>query len=176
MPDLKKTNNTFYAHPTAIIDEGCEIGEGVKIWHFSHVMHGSKIGAKSNLGQNVVVSPDVVIGEGVRVQNNTSIYTGVTLEDYVFIGSGVVFTNISVPRAFFNQKDAFVPTLVKRGATIGSNATIICGVTIGEYAFIGAGSVVTRDVKPYSLVVGNPARHKYFVNKEGKRDDLFVFD
>lgn len=148
----------YFAHPTAIIDTPCEIGEGSKIWHYSHIMAGTKIGKNCNLGQNVVVGPDVVIGNGVKIQNNVSIYTGVTLEDDVFCGPSMVFTNVMTPRSHISRKNEYHQTVVKKGATLGANATIICGVTIGQYAFIGAGAVVTKDVPPYALVVGNPAK------------------
>ncbi len=166
----------YYAHPTAVIDEGCEIGKGTKIWHFSHIMSHSKIGENCNIGQNVVVSPDVVLGANVKVQNNVSIYTGVTCEDDVFLGPSMVFTNVINPRSAINRKNQYSRTLVKRGATIGANATIVCGIEIGRFAFIGAGAVVTKSIPDYALVMGNPARqtgwmseygHKLFFNKEG---------
>ncbi|MDR2385447.1 MAG: N-acetyltransferase [Tannerella sp.] len=159
----------FFAHETAAIDEGCEIGANTKIWHFSHLMRGCKIGENCNIGQNVVVSPDVILGNGVKVQNNVSIYTGVTCEDDVFLGPSCVFTNVINPRSFISRRDGFRPTKVCRGASIGANATIICGCTIGEYAMIGAGAVVTKDVPPFALVVGNPARRTGWVNKEGEK-------
>lgn len=148
----------YFAHPTAIIDTPCEIGEGTKIWHYSHIMAKATIGKNCNIGQNVVVSPDVVIGNGVKVQNNVSIYTGVILEDDVFCGPSMVFTNVTIPRSHVSRKDEYKKTLVKKGATIGANATIICGITINEYAFVGAGAVVTKDIPANALVVGNPAR------------------
>src|SRR5678815_4806151 len=157
-------NKKYFAHPTAVIDEGCEIGEGVKIWHFSHLMPGCKIGEGSSLGQNVVVSPGVVLGRNVKVQNNVSIYEGVTCEDDVFLGPSMVFTNVINPRSAINRKDQYKPTLVKRGATIGANATIVCGNEIGEYAFVGAGAVITKPVPAFALVVGNPARQKGWVS------------
>jgi UDP-2-acetamido-3-amino-2,3-dideoxy-glucuronate N-acetyltransferase len=157
----------YFAHPTAIIDEGCEIGTGTKIWHFTHVMAGSVIGPKCNLGQNVVVSPGVVLGENVKVQNNVSIYSGVICEDDVFLGPSMVFTNIVNPRSAIIRRDQYVKTLVKKGASIGANATLICGNTIGEYALIGAGSVVTKDVLPFALVVGNPSRQIGWVSEYG---------
>ncbi|MFP4621729.1 MAG: DapH/DapD/GlmU-related protein [Bacteroidales bacterium] len=160
---------SYFAHETAVIDEGCEIGKGTKIWHFSHVMPRAKIGEKCNLGQNVVVSPDVVLGKNVKVQNNVSIYTGVICEDDVFLGPSMVFTNISNPRSAVVRRDQYETTRVRKGASIGANATIICGQDIGEYAFIGAGAVVTRDVQPYSLVVGNPARHVGWMSEYGHR-------
>jgi UDP-2-acetamido-3-amino-2,3-dideoxy-glucuronate N-acetyltransferase len=160
---------TFYAHPTAVIDEGCQIGQGTKIWHFSHIMPGCTIGENCNLGQNVVVSPQVTLGNGVRVQNNVSIYTGVNCEDDVFLGPSMVFTNVINPRSAISRKDEYKSTLVKKGATIGANATIVCGYTIGSYAFIGAGAVVTRDVPDYALVVGNPARQTGWMSEYGQR-------
>jgi UDP-2-acetamido-3-amino-2,3-dideoxy-glucuronate N-acetyltransferase len=159
----------YFAHETAVIDEGCEIGAGTKIWHFSHVMPGSKLGKKCNLGQNVVVSPDVVLGDNVKVQNNVSIYTGVICEDDVFLGPSMVFTNVSNPRSAVNRRGEYEKTLVKKGASIGANATIVCGHDIGEFAFIGAGAVVTREVKSYALVVGNPARQVGWMSEYGHR-------
>jgi UDP-2-acetamido-3-amino-2,3-dideoxy-glucuronate N-acetyltransferase len=149
---------SYFAHESAYIDDGCHIGEGTKIWHFSHVMAGAAIGAHCNIGQNVVVSPDVVIGDNVKIQNNVSIYTGVILEDDVFCGPSMVFTNVVNPRSHVVRKDEFRRTLVKRGATLGANCTIVCGHTIGRYAFVGAGAVVTGDVADHALVIGNPAR------------------
>jgi UDP-2-acetamido-3-amino-2,3-dideoxy-glucuronate N-acetyltransferase len=148
----------YFAHESCYIDEGCEIGAGTKIWHFSHVMSGARIGRRCNIGQNVVVSPQVVVGDNVKVQNNVSIYTGVTLEDDVFCGPSMVFTNVINPRSHVPRRDEYRPTRVKRGATIGANATIVCGLSIGVYAFVGAGAVVTREVPDYALVLGNPAR------------------
>ncbi len=148
----------FFAHPSCYIDEGCEIGAGTKIWHFSHVMSRATIGRGCTIGQNVVVSPDVVIGDSVKIQNNVSVYTGVVLEDDVFCGPSMVFTNVVNPRSRVSRKDEYRSTLVKRGASLGANSTIVCGHTIGRYAFIGAGAVVTRDVPDYALVVGNPGR------------------
>ncbi|MFW5978559.1 MAG: DapH/DapD/GlmU-related protein [Bacteroidia bacterium] len=159
----------YFAHETAVIDEGCTIGEGTKIWHFSHIMTGAKIGRKCKFGQNVVVSPDVVLGDNVKVQNNVSIYTGVICEDDVFLGPSMVFTNISNPRSEIVRRDKYETTLVKKGASIGANATIICGNTIGEYAFIGAGAVVTKDVLPYALILGNPGRHAGWMSEYGHR-------
>ena len=159
--------DSFFAHETAVIDDGCVIGSGCKIWHFSHVMSGAVIGEGCNIGQNVVVSPGVVLGRHVKVQNNVSIYTGVTCGDDVFLGPSCVFTNVINPRSMVNRQDQFMPTHVGRGATIGANATIICGHRIGEYAFIGAGAVVTRDVADFALVVGNPARQMGWVSKMG---------
>ena len=163
----------YYAHQTAVIDEGCEIGDGTKIWHFSHVMPNSKIGKKCNIGQNVVVSPDVILGKNVKVQNNVSIYTGVICEDDVFLGPSMVFTNILNPRSAVQRRDQYVETNVGRGARIGANATVLCGNTIGEYSLIGAGAVVTKDVLPYALIVGNPSRQIGWVSEYGHR---LVFD
>ena len=160
---------SYYVHPTAIIDEGCDIGEGVKIWHFSHVMSGCKIGEGSNLGQNVVVSPKVVLGRNVKVQNNVSIYEGVICEDDVFLGPSMVFTNVINPRSAISRKHEYKQTMVRRGASIGANATIICGNEIGMFAFIGAGAVVTKPVSPYALVMGNPARQVGWISEYGHR-------
>lgn len=169
-------NEDYFAHETAVIDENCSIGKGTKIWHFSHVMSGSVLGENCNLGQNVVISPEVVLGKNVKIQNNVSVYTGVICEDDVFLGPSMVFTNIVNPRSAIVRKDHYVRTLVGRGATIGANATIVCGNNIGQYSFIGAGAVVTKEVKPYSLVIGNPAKqvgwmseygHKLSFNNEG---------
>ncbi|MFM2363730.1 MAG: hypothetical protein RLZZ316_2632 [Bacteroidota bacterium] len=159
----------YTAHPTAVIDDGCQIGEGTTIWHFSHVMPGCVIGKHCNLGQNVVVSPQVVLGNNVKVQNNVSIYTGVVCEDDVFLGPSMVFTNVINPRSAIVRKHQYQTTLVKKGASIGANATVICGNTIGEYALIGAGAVITKDVAPYALVVGNPANQIGWVSKYGHR-------
>ena len=159
----------FFAHETAVIDEGCVIGEGTKIWHFSHIMPNSKIGKNCNLGQNVVISPDVILGNNVKVQNNVSIYTGVICEDDVFLGPSMVFTNVINPRSAIKRKDFYKKTRVKKGASIGANATIICGNTIGEYAFIGAGAVVTKEVLPYALVVGNPSKQIGWISEYGHR-------
>lgn len=159
--------SNYQAHPTAIIDEDAEIGKGTKIWHFSHIMSGAVIGENCNIGQNVVISPKVSLGSNVKVQNNVSVYTGVTCEDDVFLGPGCVFTNVLNPRSFISRKNEFQSTFVKRGASIGANATILCGITIGEYAMIGAGTVVTKDVPPFALVVGNPGRPVGAVDKEG---------
>ncbi len=164
-----KQSNDFFAHETAVIDEGCSIGKGVKIWHFSHIMYDCIIGDNCNLGQNVVISPSVVLGKQVKVQNNVSVYTGVICEDDVFLGPSVVFTNVLNPRSAIKRQDEYQQTLVKKGATIGANATIVCGNTIGEYAFIGAGSVVTKDVLPFALVVGNPAKQIGWVSVYGHR-------
>lgn len=160
---------SFYAHPTAIIDEGCEIGRGTKIWHFSHIMPNCRIGENCNIGQNVVISPEAVLGNNVKVQNNVSIYTGVTCEDDVFLGPSMVFTNVINPRSAINRRAEFAKTTVKRGATIGANATIVCGHDIGRYAFIGAGAVVTKTVRDYELVIGNPARHGGWMSEYGHK-------
>jgi UDP-2-acetamido-3-amino-2,3-dideoxy-glucuronate N-acetyltransferase len=159
----------YFAHESCYIDEGVEIGEGTKIWHFSHIMTGVKIGQKCSFGQNCVVGPNVTIGNGVKAQNNISIYEGVEIEDDVFLGPSMVFTNVINPRAFIVRRDEFKKTLLKKGCTIGANVTIVCGVTIGEYAMIGAGSVVTKDVPPYALVYGNPARQHGVVDQSGNK-------
>jgi UDP-2-acetamido-3-amino-2,3-dideoxy-glucuronate N-acetyltransferase len=148
----------FFAHESCYVDDGCEIGEGTKIWHFTHVMSGARVGRRCNIGQNVVISPGVIVGDNVKIQNNVSVYTGVVLEDDVFCGPSMVFTNVINPRSHVSRKDEYRPTLVKRGASLGANSTIVCGHTIGAYAFVGAGAVVTRDVPDYALVVGNPGR------------------
>lgn len=159
----------FFAHPSAIIDENYSIGEGTKIWHFSHIMSKAVIGKGCNIGQNVVISPNVVLGNNVKVQNNVSIYTGVTCEDDVFLGPSMVFTNVINPRSAVVRKDEYRQTLVRKGASIGANATIVCGNEIGEYAMIGAGAVITKPVRPYELVVGNPAQHLGWVSEYGHR-------
>jgi UDP-2-acetamido-3-amino-2,3-dideoxy-glucuronate N-acetyltransferase len=159
----------YFAHATAVIDEGCRIGKGTKIWHFSHIMPNCTIGENCNIGQNVVVSPEVVLGNNVKVQNNVSIYTGVTCEDDVFLGPSMVFTNVSNPRSAVNRRGSYEKTLVKRGASIGANATIVCGHTVGKYAFVGAGAVVTKDVPDYALVVGNPARQTGWMSEYGHK-------
>ncbi len=159
----------YFAHETAVIDEGCNIGKGTKIWHFSHIMTGARLGEKCNIGQNVVVSPDVVLGNNVKVQNNVSIYTGVICEDDVFLGPSMVFTNVVNPRSAVVRRGQYVKTVVRKGASIGANATIVCGHDIGEYAFIGAGAVVTKEVLPYALVVGNPARQVGWMSEYGHR-------
>jgi UDP-2-acetamido-3-amino-2,3-dideoxy-glucuronate N-acetyltransferase len=159
----------FFAHESAVIDEGVEIGTGTRIWHFSHIMTGSRIGDNCNLGQNVVVSPDVILGNNVKVQNNVSIYTGVICEDDVFLGPSMVFTNVINPRSAIIRRDKYMKTVVEKGATIGANATIVCGNNIGKFAFIGAGAVVTREVKPYALVVGNPSRQVGWMSEYGHR-------
>jgi len=159
----------FYAHETAVIDADCKIGEGTKIWHFSHIMSNCVIGQKCNIGQNVVVSPQVVLGNNVKIQNNVSIYTGVICEDDVFLGPSMVFTNVINPRSAINRRDEYAKTVVKKGASIGANATIVCGNDIGEYAFIGAGAVVTKGVPDFALLVGNPARQIGWVGEYGHR-------
>ena len=159
----------FFVHETAVVDEGCTIGRGTKIWHFSHIMKDSVIGEKCNIGQNVVVSPGVRLGNNVKVQNNVSIYTGVICEDDVFLGPSMVFTNIINPRSAIIRRDQYVNTLVRRGASIGANATIICGNEIGEYALIGAGAVITKNVRPFALVVGNPGRQTGWVSEYGHK-------
>lgn len=161
--------NNYYAHETAIIDEGCTIGEGTKIWHFSHIMPGCTLGRGCNIGQNVVVSPDVVLGNNVKVQNNVSIYTGVTCDDDVFLGPSCVFTNVTNPRSGVNRRGQYSKTHVGKGASIGANATIVCGHDIGQYAFIGAGAVVTKTVPDYALLVGNPARQMGWMSEYGHR-------
>jgi UDP-2-acetamido-3-amino-2,3-dideoxy-glucuronate N-acetyltransferase len=159
----------FFIHNSALVDEGCDIGKGTKVWHFSHIMAGCKIGERCNIGQNVVVSPDVVLGNNVKVQNNVSIYTGVTCDDDVFLGPSMVFTNVINPRSAINRRDQYAKTHVGKGASIGANATIVCGHDIGEYAFIGAGAVVTKNVPAFALVVGNPARQLGWVGEYGHR-------
>ena len=161
--------NHFYAHPTAFIDEGCVIGEGTKIWHFSHIMPNCQLGENCNIGQNVVISPEVVLGANVKVQNNVSIYTGVTCDDDVFLGPSMVFTNVINPRSAVNRKSEYLKTHVGKGASIGANATIVCGHDIGAFAFIGAGAVVTKEVLAYALVVGNPARQMGWMSEFGQR-------
>ena len=169
MPDERK----YFAHPTAVVDEGCEIGSGTKIWHFSHIMPNCKIGEQCNIGQNVVISPEVVLGKNVKVQNNVSIYTGVICEDDVFLGPSMVFTNVTNPRSAVNRKNQYAKTIVKKGASIGANATIVCGHDIGEYAFIGAGAVVTKNVPDYALVMGNPAKQTGWMSEYGHK---LIFD
>lgn len=163
------SSTKFYAHPSAIIDDGCVIGEGTKVWHFSHIMPNCVIGEQCNIGQNVVVSPEVVLGKNVKVQNNVSIYTGVQCEDDVFLGPSMVFTNVINPRSAVNRKNQYAKTVVKKGATIGANATIVCGHDIGRYAFIGAGAVVTKHVPDYALVIGNPARQTGWMSEYGHK-------
>ena len=163
----------YFAHETAVIDDGCKIGKGTKIWHFSHVMTGSEIGENCNIGQNVVISPGVKLGKNVKVQNNVSLYTGVTCEDDVFLGPSMVFTNVINPRSAIIRKDSYCTTVVEKGASLGANSTIVCGNKIGTYSFIGAGAVVTKDVKPYALVVGNPARQTGWMSEYGHK---LIFD
>jgi UDP-2-acetamido-3-amino-2,3-dideoxy-glucuronate N-acetyltransferase len=165
-------NSAFFSHETAVIDEGAKIGAKVKIWHFSHIMSDCIIGDQCNIGQNVVVSPKVILGKNVKVQNNVSIYTGVICEDDVFLGPSMVFTNISNPRSAVNRRDEYVQTLVRKGASIGANATIICGNDIGEYALIGAGAVITKNVPDYALMVGNPAKQVGWVSEFGHRLEI----
>jgi len=162
----------YFVHESSYVDEPCEIGEGTKIWHFSHVMSGSRIGEHCNIGQNVVISPKVTIGDNVKIQNNVSVYTGVVLEDDVFCGPSMVFTNVTNPRSHVSRKDEYRPTLVKQGASIGANATVVCGNTIGRFAFIGAGAVVTQDIPDYAMVVGNPSRIVGWMCQCGLKLDL----
>lgn len=162
----------YFAHETAVIDEGAVIGKGTKIWHFSHMMSNCEIGENCKFGQNVVVSPHVTLGRNVKVQNNVSIYTGVHCEDDVFLGPSMVFTNILNPRSAVNRRGEYVKTKVRKGVSIGANATILCGIELGEFAFIGAGAVVTKDVKPYALVIGNPGRHVGWMSEYGHRLDF----
>jgi len=161
--------NNFFAHTTAVIDEGAQIGEGTKIWHFSHIMPNCKIGNHCNIGQNVVISPEVILGNNVKVQNNVSIYTGVTCDDDVFLGPSMVFTNVINPRSAVNRRDQYAKTHVGRGVSIGANATIVCGNNIGEFAFIGAGAVVTKEVPAFALVVGNPAKQTGWMSEYGHK-------
>ena len=162
-------NKKYFSHETAIIDDGCLIGQNTKIWHFSHLMSNCVVDENCNIGQNVVISPEVTLGKNVKVQNNVSIYEGVEIEDDVFLGPSMVFTNVTNPRSFIIRKDEFKKTLLKKGCSVGANATIVCGLTIGEYSLIGAGSVVTRNIKPFELVFGNPARHRGWVSVAGNR-------
>jgi UDP-2-acetamido-3-amino-2,3-dideoxy-glucuronate N-acetyltransferase len=159
----------YYAHETAVIDEGCNIGKGTKIWHFSHIMSNCRIGENCNIGQNVVVSPEVILGKNVKIQNNVSLYTGVICEDDVFLGPSMVFTNVINPRSAINRKGQYTKTIVKKGASIGANATIVCGHNIGEYAFIGAGTVVTKEIPAYALFVGNPSKQVGWMSEYGHR-------
>ena len=159
----------YFAHDTAVVDAGCTIGEGTKIWHFSHIMPDCNIGVQCNIGQNVVVSPEVILGDNVKVQNNVSIYTGVICEDDVFLGPSMVFTNVVNPRSAVNRRGLYSKTIVKKGASIGANATIVCGHNIGKFAFIGAGAVVTKTIPDYALVVGNPARQVGWMSEFGHR-------
>ena len=160
---------SYFAHPTAVIDENCIIGDGTKIWHFSHIMSGCVIGEQCNIGQNVVISPKVELGRNVKIQNNVSVYTGVICEDDVFLGPSMVFTNVVNPRSHVNRKNEYASTLVRKGASIGANATVVCGNEIGEYALVGAGAVITKAVKPFALVVGNPARQTGWVSRNGHK-------
>ena len=164
----------FFAHESAVIDDGCSIGNGTKIWHFSHIMSNCTIGEKCNIGQNVVVSPNVILGNNVKIQNNVSLYTGVECEDDVFLGPSMVFTNVINPRSGVNRRDQYSKTIVRKGASIGANATIVCGHDIGEYAFIGAGAVVTKTVLPFALVVGNPARQIGWMSEFGHRLEFYT--
>ena len=156
-------------HPTAIVEDGCVLGQGTRVWHFSHLMCGAEVGENCNIGQNVVIMPEVRLGRGCKVQNNVSLYSGVVCEDYVFLGPSCVFTNVINPRAFIERKSEYCPTHLHEGVSIGANATILCGITIGAYAMVGAGTVVIRDVPPYALVVGNPARRIGWVSRAGHR-------
>ena len=165
-------NKEYFAHTTAVVDDGCKIGKGVKIWHFSHIMPNCILGDNCNIGQNVVISPDVVLGKNVKVQNNVSIYTGVTCDDDVFLGPSMVFTNVINPRSAVNRKSEYAKTHVGNGASIGANATIVCGHDIGEFAFIGAGTVVTKTVPAYALIVGNPGRQIGWMSEYGHRLDF----
>lgn len=164
----------YFVHETAVVDEGAKIGAGTKIWHFCHIMPQAKIGDNCSLGQNVMIADEVEIGNGVKIQNNVSVYHGVILEDDVFVGPSVVFTNVKNPRSFINRKEEFKKTIIRKGASIGANATIVCGYTVGSYAFIAAGAVVTKDVKPYSLVMGNPAVHVGWVSEYGHTLNFIV--
>lgn len=167
------TSESIFCHESCYIDQPCKIGEGTKIWHFSHIMKGCEIGRNCNIGQNVVISPQVILGDRVKIQNNVSVYTGVICEDDVFLGPSCVFTNVMNPRSAVNRKEEYAKTLVKKGVSIGANATIVCGITLGEYCFIGAGAVVTKDVEPYALMVGNPAVQKGWYSQKGYR---LIFD
>lgn len=166
---MSETSHSYFAHETAVLDEGCTIGEGTKIWHFSHIMPNCTIGKRCNIGQNVVISPDVVLGENVKIQNNVSVYSGVVCEDDVFLGPSMVFTNVLNPRSAINRRGEYQKTLVQKGASIGANATIVCGNSIGAYALIGAGAVVTKDVPPYALVYGNPSKQHGWVSEAGHK-------
>jgi UDP-2-acetamido-3-amino-2,3-dideoxy-glucuronate N-acetyltransferase len=166
---MSQKTESYFAHETAVIDEGCSIGEGTKIWHFSHLMSNCELGLNCNLGQNVVVSPNVILGNNVKVQNNVSIYTGVVCDDDVFLGPSMVFTNVINPRSAVNRRGQYAKTHVGIGASIGANATIVCGNNIGEYAFIGAGAVVTKEVPSYALLVGNPAKQIGWISRYGHR-------
>jgi len=165
-------DKNYFAHTTAVIDQGCEIGDATKVWHFSHIMSDSVIGKNCNIGQNVVISPEVILGNNVKIQNNVSLYTGVICDDDVFLGPSCVFTNVINPRSAINRRGEYAKTHVGKGATIGANATIVCGNDIGAYAFIGAGAVITKEVKPYALMVGNPARQMGWMSEYGHRLDF----
>ena len=164
-----ESQSDYFVHPSSYVDEGCSIGRGTKIWHFSHIMAGCQIGEDCNIGQNVVISPDVVLGRNCKIQNNVSVYTGVRCEDDVFLGPSMVFTNVINPRAAVSRKAEYRPTILKQGTSVGANATIVCGHTLGEYCLIGAGSVVTKDVPAYALMVGNPARRIGWVSRHGEK-------
>jgi UDP-2-acetamido-3-amino-2,3-dideoxy-glucuronate N-acetyltransferase len=166
----------FFIHPSAIVDSGAEIGNKTKVWHFCHLMQGARIGSGCILGQNVFIDNNVIIGNNVKIQNNVSVYNSVTLQDDVFIGPSVVFTNVINPRSFIERKDEFKPTLIKTGASVGANATILCGVTVGEYAMVGAGAVVTRDVLPHEIIAGNPARPAGWISKAGATLDFSKYN
>ncbi|MFD2726748.1 acyltransferase [Hyunsoonleella rubra] len=166
------SQTNYFAHATAVIDDDVQIGSETKIWHFTHIMGHSKIGKRCNIGQNVVISPKVIIGNGVKIQNNVSVYTGVICEDDVFLGPSMVFTNVINPRSFIVRKEEFMETYVEKGATIGANATVVCGNRIGAYAMIGAGAVITKPVKPYALIIGNPGKQIGWVSKHGHRLDF----
>lgn len=168
-PTIRMTESAFFSHPTAVIDHGCSIGAGTKIWHFSHIMNDCIIGEKCNIGQNVVISPGVVLGNNVKIQNNVSLYTGVTCDDDVFLGPSCVFTNVINPRSAVNRRDQYAKTHVGKGASIGANATIVCGHDIGKYAFIGAGAVITKNVPDFALFIGNPARHAGWMSEFGHK-------
>ncbi|MFC6996729.1 acyltransferase [Rufibacter roseus] len=170
---MSESSAQYFAHESAVIDDGCKIGEGTKIWHFSHIMPNCEIGKRCNIGQNVVISPGVVLGENVKIQNNVSVYSGVICEDDVFLGPSMVFTNVLNPRSAINRRGEYQKTLVQKGASIGANATIVCGHTIGAYALIGAGAVVTKDVPPYALVYGNPSKQHGWVSEAGHK---LIFD
>src|ERR1043165_9623711 len=163
------SDKDFFAHPSAVIDDGCKIGKGTTIWHFSHIMPNCVIGEKCNIGQNVVVSPEVILGNNVKVQNNVSIYTGVVCEDDVFLGPSMVFTNVINPRSAVNRRGQYDKTIVKKGASIGANATVVCGNDVGKFAFIGAGAVVTKNIPDYALVIGNPARQSGWMSEYGHK-------
>ena len=166
---MNDNNANFFVHETSVVDPGCSIGKGTKIWHFSHIMTGCEIGENCNIGQNVVISPGVILGRNVKVQNNVSVYTGVVCEDDVFLGPSCVFTNVTNPRSNVNRRGDYAKTIVMRGATIGANSTIVCGHTLGRFSFIGAGAVVTRDVPDYALMIGNPARQRGWMSEYGHK-------